>query len=153
MSLSSTITAFDFFSDCLVFAILLSIAFLFILHLLISLTDLINAPRSGSLRDRDRQYEDRGSVSYSQIKDLMQSDLTSSENDFIIDASEFLDDVTTNYIFDSPDYHNLPSDIFEGTLFDALNDLIDDFAMNTHRYIKPQHLDEIDRIAIEYLYS
>ena len=145
MSLSSIITAFDFFSDCLVFAILLSIAFLFILHLLISLTNLIN--------NRACQYEDRDSISYSQIKDLMQSDLTSSENDFIINAGEFLDDVTANYIFDSPDYYNLPSDIFERTLFDALNGLIDDFATNTHRYIKPQHLDEIDRIAIEYLYS
>jgi hypothetical protein len=33
----------------------------------------------------------------------------------------------------------------------ALNDLIDEFAQNTDKYLKPQHSSAIEQIALSYL--
>ena len=45
---------------------------------------------------------------YSQVKEMMQSDLSASENKFIIDAQEFLDDVTYNFMSSSAEHYLLP---------------------------------------------
>lgn len=50
-------------------------------------------------------------------------------NPRIIDVSDNLPDITANVVHDS-EHHQLPSDIFEDVIFDALNDLVDDFAAN-----------------------
>ena len=68
----------------------------------------------------------------------------------IIDLTDCVVDTTANIIYDS-EYSQLPSDIFENTIFEALNDLIDDFAINPDRYLKLKHQQRIDRIAREYL--
>ena len=44
----------------------------------------------------------------------------------IIDLTDSLPDITANIIHDS-EHYQLPSDIFEDLVFQALNDLIDDF--------------------------
>lgn len=70
----------------------------------------------------------------------------------IIDLTDSIPDITANLIHDS-EHFQLPSDIFEKLVFQALNDLIDEFAQNPDRYLKPHHRSEIDRIAHEYLES
>ena len=70
----------------------------------------------------------------------------------IIDLTDSITDITANLIHDS-EHHQLPSDIFEKLVFQALNDLIDEFAQNPARYLKPHHQSEIDRIAEQYLES
>lgn len=67
-----------------------------------------------------------------------------------IDLTDSLADITANIIHDS-EHHLLPSDIFENTILEAINDLIDDFAVHPNRYLKPKHLKLIDSIAAEYL--
>ena len=70
----------------------------------------------------------------------------------IINVTESIPDITANLVVDS-EHYLLPSPLFEGVLFEALNDLIDRFAQNPHQYLEPQHHQKIDRIAQEYLES
>ena len=70
----------------------------------------------------------------------------------VIDLTDSLPDITASVIHDS-EHHQLPSDIFEDTLFRALNDLIDDFAQNPSQYLKPHHQRQLDNIAHKYLDS
>ena len=67
-----------------------------------------------------------------------------------IDLTDSLPDITANIIHDSQHYL-LPSNIFEGAVLEAINDLIDDFAINPDKYLKSKHLKQIDNIAAEYL--
>lgn len=67
-----------------------------------------------------------------------------------IDLSECLTDITANIIHDS-EHYQLPSNIFEKAVLEAINDLIDDFADCPDRYLKPKHLKQIDKIAADYL--
>jgi hypothetical protein len=69
-----------------------------------------------------------------------------------IDVTNCIPDITENIIHDS-EHSLLPSDIFEGVTLQAINDLIDDFALNPDQYLKPHHHTEINRIADEYLNS
>ena len=70
----------------------------------------------------------------------------------IINVTESIPDITANLVVDS-EHYLLPSPLFEGVLFEALNDLIDRFARNPHQYLEPHHHQKIDRIAEEYLQS
>lgn len=70
----------------------------------------------------------------------------------IIDLTDSLPDITANLIHDSKHFQ-LPSDLFEDILFEALNELIDNFAINPDKYLKPHHQSQLDGIAQEYLNS
>jgi len=76
----------------------------------------------------------------------------SKVNPRIIDLTDSIPDVTSNLIVDS-EHYQLPPDIFENALYEALNDLIDDFAQNPNRYLKPKHYARIDAVAHEYINS
>jgi hypothetical protein len=68
-----------------------------------------------------------------------------------IDLTDCLADITSNIISASSEHYLLPSDIFEDAVLTALNELIDDFAIDPAKYLKPHHQAEIDRIAHDYL--
>ncbi|MBW4533701.1 MAG: hypothetical protein KME09_07155 [Pleurocapsa minor HA4230-MV1] len=68
----------------------------------------------------------------------------------VIDLSECLADITANTIYNS-EHNLLPSDIFEDVILQAINDLIDDFALDPHNYLKTHHQEQIDTIAHDYL--
>ena len=68
----------------------------------------------------------------------------------IIDLTDSLPDITGNIIHDS-EHHRLPSNLFEDAILEAINDLIDDFAINPHKYLEPKHKQQIENIAAEYL--
>lgn len=70
----------------------------------------------------------------------------------IIDVTDSIPDITANIIHDS-EHYQLPSDIFEDLVFQALNDLIDDFALNPDKYLKPHHYQKLDHLAHHYLHS
>ena len=70
----------------------------------------------------------------------------------IIDLTDSIPDITANVIIDT-EHYQLPSDLFEDAVYQALNDLIDDFALNPHRYLRPQHHHQIDDIASDHLDS
>jgi hypothetical protein len=71
----------------------------------------------------------------------------------IINLTDCIPDITANIIHKSSEHYLLPSDIFEDVTVQAINDLIDDFALNPDKYLKPHHHSEINRIADEYLNS
>ena len=77
---------------------------------------------------------------------------TTRSPSLIIDLSDAIADITENIIQDS-DHYQLPSDIFENAVMRAINDLVDDFAINPHKYLQRKHLKQIDAIAQEYLNS
>ena len=70
----------------------------------------------------------------------------------IINVTECIPDITANLVVDS-EHYLLPPYLFEGVLFEALNDLIDRFAQNPNQYLEPRHHQKIDRIAQDYLQS
>jgi two-component SAPR family response regulator len=74
----------------------------------------------------------------------------STNKKYSIDLSEAIPDITNNVIHDSR-FNQLPSDIFEQVIFQALNDLIDDFAQNTDKYWSAEHRSQIESIAHDYL--
>ena len=73
-----------------------------------------------------------------------------NREEFIINLSDAIADITENIIADS-EYSDLPTDIFVNVVKRAINDTIDDFAINPDSYLQPQHLKQIDEIALEYL--
>ena len=70
----------------------------------------------------------------------------------VIDLNDSIPDITANYIHDS-EHFQLPSDIFESLIFQAINDLIDEFAQHPEQYLKSHHQTAIDCIAHQYLNS
>lgn len=78
--------------------------------------------------------------------------MTKTHTSRIVDLSDSLPDITANLIQDS-EHFQLPSDIFEDLIYQALNDLIDDFAQNPAYYLKPPHETAITCIANNYLNS
>ena len=75
-----------------------------------------------------------------------------NRKEFIIDLTDAIADITENIIHDSG-YSDLPSDIFVDAVKRAINDLVDDFALDPHKYLQPKHFKQIDTIAHEYLNS
>jgi hypothetical protein len=70
-----------------------------------------------------------------------------------IDLTDSIPDLTANIIHNSAEHYLLPCDIFEDVILQAVNDLIDDFALNPDQYLKPHHQQQLDHIANEYLNS
>ena len=70
----------------------------------------------------------------------------------IIDLTDALPDITSNLVVDSQHY-NLPPSLFEDLMFEALNDLVDKFALNPNHYLEPKHYEKMTAIAAEYLNS
>ena len=90
-------------------------------------------------------------LSNSQVN-CCKSILSKEKLNSVVDLSDAIADITANIIYDS-EYSQLPSDIFESAVMEAINDLIDDFALNPDSYLKSKHLKRIDAIADEYLNS
>lgn len=76
----------------------------------------------------------------------------STQDRFNVDLTNAIPDIAASLIHDS-EHSQLPSDIFEKLVFQALNDLVDDFAQDPAKYLKPHHETAIDLIAHEYLGS
>ena len=75
-----------------------------------------------------------------------------TKEEFIINLSDAIADITENIIRDS-EYWSLPANIFQDAVKRAINDLVDDFAIEPDKYLKSEHLKQIDEIAQEYLHS
>ncbi len=76
----------------------------------------------------------------------MTQSLSTTKTNYKLDLSDSVPDITANLIHDSR-FNQLPSDIFESVIFQALNELIDDFALHPDKYLKPKHYSQIDAIA------
>lgn len=85
---------------------------------------------------------------YSQVKDLL-----NPSSPYSIDVSECIGDITSNHIANSTEHYQLPAHIFENAVFEALNDLVDDFAQDPDRFLNNRHTQQIDSIAQDYLNS
>jgi|GEM_PF-1894252 len=126
---------FNFFVIGYMYAAITYVAVVFTISLYHSLT-CFSSPNS-----TDNDF-------YSQVKDLM-----NPENDYSIDVNDCLEDITANYIADSTEHYQLPSSLFEKVVFQAMNDLIDDFAQEPDRFLKNRHAQQIESIAHTYLNS
>ncbi|MGL5834257.1 MAG: hypothetical protein ACRC1Z_13630 [Waterburya sp.] len=80
----------------------------------------------------------------------MTQSLSTTKTNYKLDLSDSVPDITTNVIHDSR-FNQLPSDIFESVIFQALNELIDDFALHPDKYLKPKHRSQIDALARDCL--
>ena len=60
----------------------------------------------------------------------------------IIDLTDSLPDLTANIIEDS-EHHQLPSNLFEDAILEAINDLVDDFAINPDKHFEPKHMSKV----------
>lgn len=131
----NTVFNFDFFVIGYIYVAIAYVAIVFALDIYNSLSCISLSP----------QIDDSF---YTQVKDLM-----NPSNDYSIDVKDCLEDVTANFIAESTEHYQLPSDLFESVLFQAMNDLIDEFAQEPDRFVKNRHLKQIDSIAQAYLNS
>ena len=134
----SALINFDFFVIGYLYAAIAYIATIFAVGLYESLA------RCSSVNNKvDDEF-------YNQIKDLFNS--ASPVSNYSIDLNDCLEDITTNIIHDS-EHFLLPSDIFEDAVFEAVNDLIDEFAQAPDRFLTSRHTQRLDDIAHAYLNS
>lgn len=71
-------------------------------------------------------------------------------NSYQIDLCDAIPDMAANLIHNSS-FHNLPPDIFEQLVFEALEELIERFSIDPKCYLLPKHQEKIDQIAYDYL--
>ena len=78
---------------------------------------------------------------------------TISDSSFTLNLCDCIQDTADNFVYESSKYCDIPADIFELSLFQALEELIEDFSTNTSNYLKFNHLEHIERTALDYRHS
>lgn len=72
---------------------------------------------------------------------------TISDFSFTLNLRDCIQDTADNFVFESPEYCDVPADVFELLLFQALEELVEDFSTNPSKYLKSNHLEHIERTA------
>jgi hypothetical protein len=72
------------------------------------------------------------------------------ENKYIISLDECLPDLAENFIYAHSEYSHVPSFVLIPIMFEAVNDLIDEFSTNPEEYISDRLREKIDAAVNEY---
>ena len=73
------------------------------------------------------------------------------ENKYVISLDECLPDIAENFIYAESDYSHVPSFVLVPIMFEAVNDLIDEFSDNPEKYISARLREKINVAVSEYL--
>lgn len=60
-------------------------------------------------------------------------------NRYNLDLTDCIQDTTANYTESHPELFQCPSDIFEDEVFNAIDELIEDFSTHPEKYLKSQY--------------
>ena len=77
--------------------------------------------------------------------------MTQKTDQYTISLSDCLEDIAENFICVESEYSHVPSFVLVPLMFEAINDLIDEFSTNPEKYISDRLRQKIDEAVSEYL--
>ena len=77
--------------------------------------------------------------------------MTQKIDRYTISLSDCLEDIAENFIYAESEYSQVPSFVLVPLMFEAVNDLIDEFSNNPEKYISDRLREKIDKTVSEYL--
>ncbi len=77
--------------------------------------------------------------------------MTQNINQYTISLSDCLEDIAENFIYVESEYSDVPPFVLVPIMFEAVNDLIDEFSTNPEKYISNTLRQKIDETVNEYL--
>ncbi len=72
-------------------------------------------------------------------------------NQYTISLSDCLEDIASNFIYAESEYSDVPPFVLIPIMFEAINDLIDEFSNDPEKYISDRLREKIDEVVAEYL--
>jgi hypothetical protein len=77
--------------------------------------------------------------------------MTQKINQYTISLSDCLEDIAENFIYAESEYSHVPSSVLVPIMFEAVNDLIDEFSSSPEKYISDRLREKLDEVVSEYL--
>jgi hypothetical protein len=77
--------------------------------------------------------------------------MTQKTNQYTISLSDCLEDIAENFIYAESEYSQVPSFVLVPLMFEAVNDLIDEFSTNPEKYVSDRLRQKLDETVSEYL--
>jgi hypothetical protein len=77
--------------------------------------------------------------------------MTQNINQYTISLSDCLEDIAENFIYAESEYSHVPSGVLVPIMFEAVNDLIDEFSSSPEKYISDRLRQKLDETVSEYL--
>jgi hypothetical protein len=77
--------------------------------------------------------------------------MTQNINQYTISLSDCLEDIAENFIYAESEYSQVPSFVLVPIMFEAVNDLIDEFSTNPEKYVSDRLREKIDETVSDYL--
>ena len=77
--------------------------------------------------------------------------MTQKIDHYTISLSDCLEDIAENFIYAESEYSQIPSFVLVPLMFEAINDLIDEFSTNPEKYISDRLREKIHNAVSEYL--
>jgi hypothetical protein len=77
--------------------------------------------------------------------------MTQKTDQYTISLSDCLEDIAENFIYAESEYSQVPSFVLVPFMFEAVNDLIDEFSTTPEKYISDRLRKKIDEAVSEYL--
>jgi hypothetical protein len=72
-------------------------------------------------------------------------------NQYTISLSDCLEDIASNFIYAESEYSDVPPFVLIPLMFEAINDLIDQFSNDPEKYISNALRQKIDETVSKYL--
>jgi hypothetical protein len=77
--------------------------------------------------------------------------MTQKTNQYTISLSDCLEDIAENFIYVESEYSDVPPFVLIPIMFEAINDLIDEFSSSPEKYISDRLREKIDEVVAQYL--
>ena len=77
--------------------------------------------------------------------------MTQKTDRYTISLSDCLEDIAENFIYAESEYSHVPPFVLVPIMFEAVNDLIDEFSTNPEKYIGDRLREKLDETVSKYL--
>ena len=77
--------------------------------------------------------------------------MTQKKDRYTISLTDCLEDIAENFIYAESEYSHVPPFVLIPIMFEAVNDLIDEFSTNPEKYINHSLRQKLDETVSEYL--
>ena len=81
---------------------------------------------------------------------LMRSETAKHPTSFNLDLDFCIADIADNFVYEREEYQEIPASIVQSVMFEAINNLLDEFANNPEPYINERLRKKLNRLAVEY---
>lgn len=81
---------------------------------------------------------------------LIRSETAKHPTSFNIDLDFCIADMADNFVFDNREYEELPASMVQSFMFEAINELIDDFSSEPQKYVSDRLSERMEETLAEY---